>query len=54
MEDITLLILKDFSLLSFRNPNGSAVEIRLTNSQLAYIEEKINFSHKLQALKAGN
>jgi hypothetical protein len=58
MEDISLLILNNYSLLTINNPNGSAIEIRLTHSQLAYIEEKINFGHKLktmsEALKAGN
>ena len=54
MEDISLIILTNYSLLSITNSNGSAIEIKLTHSQLAYIEEKIIFNNKFNALKAGN
>ena len=58
MEDISLITLSDYSLLSITNSNGSAIELKLTHSQLSYIEEKINFNNKLkamsEALKAGN
>jgi hypothetical protein len=54
MEDISLITLSNYSLLSITNPNGSAIELKLTHSQLAYIEEKINFNNRFQVLKAGN
>ena len=58
MEDISLITLSDYSLLSITNSNGSAIELKLTHLQLAYIEEKINFNNKFkamsEALKAGN
>ena len=58
MKDISLITLSDYSLLSITNSNGSAIELKLTHSQLAYIEEKINFNNKFkamsEALKAGN
>jgi hypothetical protein len=58
MEDISLLKLSNYSLLTITNSNGSAIEIKLTHSQLAYIEEKINFYNKfnglVKSLKAGN
>ena len=54
MEDISLIILSNYSLLSITNPNGSAIELKLTHSQLAYIREKIIFNGKFNALKAGN
>jgi hypothetical protein len=54
MEDISLITLSDYSLLSITNSNGSAIELKLTHSQLAYIEEKIKFNNRFQVLKAGN
>ena len=56
MEDISLLKLSNYSLLSITNSNGSAIEIRLTPAQIDYIEEKITFNKKYYglALKAGN
>ena len=58
MEDISLITLNNYSLLSITNSNGSAIELKLTHSQLAYIEEKIAFNKKYyylaKALKAGN
>lgn len=58
MENISLIKLSNYSLLSITNPNGSAIELKLTHSQLAYIEEKINFYNMVnsfgQASKAGN
>ena len=56
MEDISLIILSDYSLLNISNPNGSAIEIRLTPAQLEYIAEKIAFNKKYHssAIKAGN
>jgi hypothetical protein len=54
MEDISLITLSNYSLLTITNPNGSAIEIKLTHSQLAYIEEKIIFNNRFQVLKAGN
>jgi hypothetical protein len=58
MEDITLIILDKYSILSLPAVNGAEIQIKLTPAQLAYIEEKINFNHKLkalgEALKAGN
>ena len=56
MEDISLISLSNYSLLNITNANGSAIELKLTHSQLAYIEEKIAFNKKYSssALKAGN
>ena len=56
MEDISLLKLSNYSLLSITDSNGSAIEIRLTPAQIDYIEEKITFNKKYYslALKAGN
>ena len=58
MEDISLIKLSNYSLLSITNSNGSAIELKLTHSQLAYIEEKIDFYNMVnsfgQASKAGN
>ena len=56
MEDISLISLSNYSLLSIYNANGSAIEIRLTPAQIDYIEEKISFNKRYYglALKAGN
>ncbi len=56
MEDISLITLSNYSLLNISNPNGSAIEIRLTPAQIDYIAEKIAFNKKYysSALKAGN
>jgi hypothetical protein len=42
--NISFIILDSFSLLSIKNDNGSAVEVRLTPEQLSYIEDKIAFN----------
>ena len=56
MEDISLITLSNYSLLSITNPNGSAIEIRLTPAQIDYIAEKIAFNNKYygSTIKAGN
>jgi hypothetical protein len=58
MEDISLITLNNYSLLTITNPNGSAVEIKLTPAQLDYIEERISATKSvnqlLTAMKAGN
>jgi|LakMenE01Jun11ns_1017448.scaffolds.fasta_scaffold8957411_1 hypothetical protein len=58
MEDISLIILNNYSLLTITNSNGSAIELKLTHSQLAYIEERISATKSvnqlLTAMKAGN
>lgn len=56
MKDISLITLSDYSLLNISNPNGSAIEIRLTPAQLDYIAEKIAFNKKYygSTIKAGN
>lgn len=56
MREISLISLGEYSLLFIYNANGSAVEIRLTQSQINYLEEKIAFnkSQAKLAKKAGN
>lgn len=58
MEDISLIILEKYSILSLPAVNGAEIQIKLTPAQLVYIEEKISLNHKLkalgEALKAGN
>ena len=56
MNEISLISLGQYSLLSIYNSNGSAIEVRLTPSQIDYIEEKIAFNkkHYNSAFKAGN
>ena len=50
MEDISLISLSNYSLLSIYNANGSAIEIRLTPAQIDYIEEKISFNKRYYGL----
>ena len=58
MENISLIILEKYSILSLPAVNGAEIQIKLTPAQLDYIEEKIASNKKtdqfLTALKAGN